>query len=411
MRIAYLSANLGYIDLDLQRRHTPQSVEADFFYFTELNYPLRDSAMSPRLQAKIPKMLGWDMVPGYDVYIWADACITLSSPDAIAWLLAQLGDNDMALFRHQDKRTSIRDEISFMEEHMEGRSGDNYARDYLNERYATEPMREQIARYLQDPEFPDDKLFSAGMFIYRPSGLVKATLKEWFYHCCRWSVQDQISLPYILEKSGLKVSTIDEGITTNPWVRYWNRRNYNRGKWDGIYAGLPPEPSAFLYGDTQTYEIGADALKDCPKVEDWGTGAGGFKRFRPDAVGVDGSHTPHADVVADLTAYRSEADGIFLRHVLEHNFEWKAILINALESARKRLVVVLFTPMTEEETQRMPGAAEENQAYGIDVPTLSLSRKELFDVISQRSAAFVVSTVSTSTRYGQETIIVIEKED
>jgi hypothetical protein len=409
MNIAFVSCNLGSIDLNMQSLHVLQSVKTDFYYFTEENFPLRDTSMCPRLQAKLPKMLAWDMIPEYDLYIWADSCITLSKENSISWMIEQLADKDIAFFRHQDGRNSLKEELDFMENHMNGNSGDKYAMDYLNERYATEPIQEQVKRYLSDVSFIDDKLYSAGMFIYRNSKEVQETLKEWFYHCSRFSIQDQLSLPYVLQKSNLKVKCIDEGITNNNWTKYWNRRNRTDGKWDTIYSTLSETPSAFLYGDTSSYEMGAKILEDCKTVEDWGVGAGGFKRYRPDAIGVDGSHTPYADIISSLVTYTSNVDGIFMRHVLEHNFEWKQILINALKSATKKIALIIFTPFIEEKTSLVPGAEEENKSYGIDVPTLFLNKKEVFDIITSYCTKIYVETISSETRYGQETIITIEK--
>lgn len=125
----------------------------------------------------------------------------------------------------------------------------------------------------------------------------------------------------------------------------------NLGKWDKSYAGLT-EPAP--YGDTESYRLGAEFLADCETVEDWGCGLGWFRRFRSGAyLGIDGSASPFADRVADLETYRSDADGIFMRHVLEHNYAWRAILDNALASFRRKMVLAIFTPWSEGETREL----------------------------------------------------------
>ena len=51
-------------------------------------------------------------------------------------------------------------------------------------------------------------------------------------------------------------------------------------KWNDWYKDLDPDmPSSFKYSDTVTYEKGFNWLKPCKTIEDWGCGAGGFKRF------------------------------------------------------------------------------------------------------------------------------------
>src|SRR5262249_21544228 len=104
---------------------------------------------------------------------------------------------------------------------------------------------------------------------------------------------------------------------------------------------------SFRFADTATYRLGAKFLEDCAVVEDWGVGAGGFKRYRPDAIGIDGSKTPFADKIVDLVSYRSNVDGIFIRHVLEHNYDWPRILDNPLHSAKK-VCVLFFVPFSTE---------------------------------------------------------------
>ena len=97
-------------------------------------------------------------------------------------------------------------------------------------------------------------------------------------------------------------------------------------KWNSQYSNLNiNDLGSFRYGETITYELGYSFLKDCHTIEDWGCGTGGFKRLIKDDkikyIGVDGSITPFAEIQADLCEYTSNTDGIFMRHVLEHNYE------------------------------------------------------------------------------------------
>ena len=116
----------------------------------------------------------------------------------------------------------------------------------------------------------------------------------------------------------------------------------NTAKWDAVYRNLTEER---LWGDETTYRLAAEYLADVDVVEDWGCGSGGFRLFcKTKYIGIDGSATPFADKVVDLCNYTSSADGILLRHVLEHNAEWEKILHNAVKSFRKKLCFVLFTP-------------------------------------------------------------------
>lgn len=169
----------------------------------------------------------------------------------------------------------------------------------------------------------------------------------------------------------------------------------NVGRWDQWYVDLTdPEP----YDDTTTYGIGADWLADCETVEDWGTGRGWFKTLRPDAVGIDGSKTPHADVTADLAEYRSTVDGVFMRGVAEHDFRWRQIIENAWSSATERMALVVFTPEPESGDVEQVGWTD-----GLNVPDLAIPSAHIDRLVSD-AAVCVKRTLETATQYGVERV-------
>jgi hypothetical protein len=173
-------------------------------------------------------------------------------------------------------------------------------------------------------------------------------------------------------------------------------------KWNAGYEKLKaPEP----YGDTVTYRLGAIWLQPCSTVEDWGCGAGWFRQFctAPTYIGIDGSDTPFLTKKADLVSYRSSVEGIFMRHILEHNHDWKAILRNAIQSFSKRMCLILFTPLTE--TTRVIAT---NPGYG-NVPDISFAIKDLEAIFTEYGLSYRYETFPTETQYGTETILYLEK--
>jgi len=177
----------------------------------------------------------------------------------------------------------------------------------------------------------------------------------------------------------------------------------NVGKWDRWYFGLnDSEP----YGDTESYRMGANWLADCDDIEDWGCGKGWFKNFVGDEqtyIGVDGSRTPFANVLADLVTYTSSTEGLFMRHVLEHNYDWMQILTNAVDSFTKRMVLVLFTPL-EDMTREIAFADDPG------VPDLALSKPALEHLIDCGGANVAwAGAFPSKTQYEWETIYLLEK--
>lgn len=120
------------------------------------------------------------------------------------------------------------------------------------------------------------------------------------------------------------------------------------GLWDAWYAGFDRKGQ---FGDATTLQLAAAWLREpaagIATVEDWGCGLAALSSLLDPAqtyIGIDGSRSPFATRIADLETYRSAADAVHLRHVLEHNPRWATVLDNALASFRKRLVLTVFTP-------------------------------------------------------------------
>lgn len=174
----------------------------------------------------------------------------------------------------------------------------------------------------------------------------------------------------------------------------------NLGRWNEQYAAAR-EPAA--YGDDTTYRLGAEFLANCPVVEDWGCGLGWLRRFlSPEQTyrGLDGSHSPFADQIVDLATVRSRPDGLFMRHVLEHNDGWRAILDNALASFERRMALIIFTPLMAEQTRLGTCGRTGVPDWALPVAEMR-QRLALFDTIEQQLA--------TATHYGAENVFFISR--
>lgn len=171
------------------------------------------------------------------------------------------------------------------------------------------------------------------------------------------------------------------------------------GKWDTWYDRA--SAGEFQDADKTTYTLAGEFLADCKSVEDWGCGYGGFKEFcKTKYVGVDGSQTPFVDKVVDLRDYRTQVEGINMRHVLEHNYEWKQILDNALASFTKKFCLILFTPL---------GATTQEISFNQDigVPDLSFNPKDIEARFGKLK--FSVETIPTPKYYKVEHIYRLTK--
>lgn len=215
MKIAVISANLG--NFDNTEQHVPQSIPNDYFLFTDENFPPRFKAMTPRLQAKIPKCFGWQMVPDYDYYLWIDADLVLKSPDSLKYFYESCKKYDVVVLKHP-RRISIGQEALYLERNKTSR--------YLSARYQNELLKEQMAEINADKDFVDDMLFIGTVFMYRNTLKVQKMLKEWWYHISRYHIIDQLAFPYVLKKSGLRINVRDDKYNDCPYLELKPHRYY-----------------------------------------------------------------------------------------------------------------------------------------------------------------------------------------
>lgn len=184
--------------------HAPQSIPYEWHISNDTNFAPRSKAMTPRLQARIPKCFGWQMFPGYDFYMWIDGNLQLKHHDSLFHFLEPLMDGyDVVALRHH-RRPNIRQEVRYI------RKGIREQSKYLIGRYNNELLKEEYAAIQADEDYEDTDLLLSGAFAYRPTPEVQEALKEWWYHISRYHIVDQIGFVYALKKANLKIKMYDD---------------------------------------------------------------------------------------------------------------------------------------------------------------------------------------------------------
>lgn len=213
-RVAVLSANLGVGGYDTPHSwpelQAPEGVTVETYRLDERHLPPRPLAMTSRLQCGIPKMFPWEFATA-DCYLWIDAsCVP--TPMAVPWFLEQLGNHEIAVFRHPDRKT-IREEVTFMLERMR-RPGERY----LNSRYRGEWIDSLYATRPRD--YRDDALYASTAFICRPTISIKLAFEAWFLSKVKFCLHDQIAWPWILRTHGVDVRVIEQSYLHCPALEY-----------------------------------------------------------------------------------------------------------------------------------------------------------------------------------------------
>lgn len=116
-----------------------------------------------------------------------------------------------------------------------------------------------------------------------------------------------------------------------------------------LYKGVV---SPTRYGNDDTSYIRAGLYLSGPGlVEDWGCGTTYARRFIGAPYrGIDGCMSKFADEQVDLATYRSDVPKILMRHALEHNWDWRDVLANMLDSFTDRACLILFLRPGEKDT-------------------------------------------------------------
>jgi len=141
---------------------------------------------SDRRNAKLPKMLGFLLAPGYDYYIWHDYINEVAIEPKV-FIKEFLIDSEVALFEHRHRNCSY-DEISKL---IEWKLDD----------------KETLLRtdqFLRASSFPAKKgLYALGAFAYKNTPKIQNLLLSWWEMNCKYSSRDQTTFPYILWKHGV----------------------------------------------------------------------------------------------------------------------------------------------------------------------------------------------------------------
>lgn len=209
-KIAVLSANFG--SFDPPSTWVKQSVPVRTIRMDDNSLTVPWLALEPRLRARIPKMLGWFMFPEYEYYIWVDASFGIENKNTVKWLLDSLGDKDMAVFLHPDRKT-IREEVEF----VEGRIADGNK--YLASRYDAGVAWRQLED-IEKTDYVDDRLYASYAFVYRYGAGTTSALMDWWLESSLCRSLDQVMMPFILRRTGISIAEISENAYKTPYLTY-----------------------------------------------------------------------------------------------------------------------------------------------------------------------------------------------
>jgi len=159
--------------------------------------------VSPRRAAKGPKMLPHVFVPEFRRSIWIDGTVRVDSPAFAAEAMAWTHGSGIAMFRHPQRHDIFSEAVVSL----------------TMAKYQDEPIVDQ-ANWYRDRGIPHDSgLWAAGIIARDDeSDLVRALGEAWLAEIDRWSVQDQLALPWVLWKMGVEPGAFPASLYENRWL-------------------------------------------------------------------------------------------------------------------------------------------------------------------------------------------------
>lgn len=158
----------------------------------------------PRLAAKRAKMMPWEYV-STDASVWIDGSRRVANIDFRAFVERHLSQHDLVMWDHPENRDCLYQEAA-------------YCQDWG--KYSAWPIREQVAAYRTEGMPEHFGLWCASVIGMRHTAQVKDFGAAWLAEQHRWSIQDQVSLPYLLWKLNKGIGTWDAHEFNNEFIQY-----------------------------------------------------------------------------------------------------------------------------------------------------------------------------------------------
>ncbi len=168
------------------------------------------SGLYPRLAAKLPKMQPWRFTD-CESAVWLDASFSVRDHLFRQFADAHLDAADFVVWEHPDRanRDCLFDEALFCQDWP---------------KYRDAPIREQVARYAAAGMPPNYGLWAAGAVGWRFTARSMEFGRRWHSEQHRGSIQDQISLPFLLWEDGHYPATWDADELRNAYIWHHGHR-------------------------------------------------------------------------------------------------------------------------------------------------------------------------------------------
>jgi len=149
------------------------------------------SGLHPRLAAKRPRVRP-DLYTDCEASVWMDGTAHLRDSRFAALSQEKLRDYELVVWDHPEGRNCFLEEAK-------------HCFDWP--KYADGPLLEQADHYLSEGMPRGFGLWATGCIARRHTDRMKMFGDAWFDEMERWTIQDQVSLPYVVWKQRVRIGT------------------------------------------------------------------------------------------------------------------------------------------------------------------------------------------------------------
>ena len=152
----------------------------------------------PRMQAKWFKMHPDIFFPDYKNVLWVDSSQTILTAHYADRCAAAVTGSGIAVHDHPEPRDCVYQEAP-------------YSLEVHPAKYNNQPLIEQVNHY-RTQGFPEHQgLYACGTIATVDSPDCRRVMSAWWDENVAWSYQDQLSLPYVCWRNGVRPSTFPWG--------------------------------------------------------------------------------------------------------------------------------------------------------------------------------------------------------
>ena len=164
------------------------------------------SDFHPRMAAKRPKCVPWEFTDA-DCSVWIDGAYAVRG--AFREVVDRhLADADLVVGEHPEPRADAFEEAAFCSAWL---------------KYRDWPLSAQIAAYGRAGLPAGSGLWACGTVARRHTTKQMVLGYDWLTECHAWSIQDQVSFPFVCWRAGVVPATWEEPVSS--WLDWYAHRD------------------------------------------------------------------------------------------------------------------------------------------------------------------------------------------